>query len=74
MSSGVGILGNSGACAQCANGAMDELGLTPDYRLRGLSALVEKRSSVPGRRHQPYVINEYRLRGHRFSRDVMLAS
>jgi len=25
---------------------MDELGLTPDYRVRGLSALVEKRSSV----------------------------
>ena len=26
----------------------DELGLTPDYRVRGFSALVEKRSSVPG--------------------------
>jgi hypothetical protein len=26
----------------------DELGLTPDYRVRGFSALVEKRSPVPG--------------------------
>jgi 2-haloacid dehalogenase len=29
---------------------MDELGLAPDYRVHGLSALVEKVSSVAGAR------------------------
>ena len=51
----------------------DELGLTPDYRVRGLWRLSKNGRPYPDRRHQPYVINEYRFRGYRFSGDVRLA-